>query len=421
MNVATTFQKTPTSAYGEIFDQFADNASFLWILRSIAVEQPHYSIEEVGELEQRIDAQLDGLMVSIEQSWPICLEALALNEPGEVFTATVLAIKSHDIQKIQVAVEAGLSNDETEKGLISALGWLPARLVNNWIEKFLSSKDFNHKYLAVAACSVRRENPGEALTRILQRDDCKSHQKLYARSLRLVGEIRRLDLMPELELAMQSDQPEIKFWSSWSSVLLGNKSAALNLKPFVFQENIYQQKAIDLSFRVLPVDQARQWIAELGKDGEQARAVIKATGVLGDPHAVNWLIAKMEQPDASRIAAEAFSYITGIDLEQSQLTLKELLTTGQQPDDDPENGDISLDEDENLPWPDLEKIKTIWINHGRNFITGQRYFMGRNITAEMLNDKILAASQRQRHAAALELALVDSGRPLINTRAKVVS
>lgn len=421
MNVATEFQKNLTSAYGAVIDQFADNASFLWILRSIAVEQPHYSVKDVRELEQRIDAQIDGLMTSIEQSWQICLDALELNEPGEVFTATILAFRSHDVNKIQASVEAGLINDETEKGLISALGWLPAKLVHSWIEKFLTSKDLDHKYLAVAACSVRRENPGEVLTRTLRREDCKQHEKLYCRMLRLIGEIRRQDLMPELELAMQSEQEDIRFWSNWSAVLLGNRSAVSNLKQFVFQSGEHQQKAIDLSFRVLPIEQARHWIAELGKDSEQARAVIKATGALGDPHAVNWLISRMEQPASTRLAGEAFSYITGIDLEQNQLALDDEPVLADQPSDDPEDDDVSLDEDENLPWPDIDKIKTIWINHGRNFIAGQRYFMGRDISSDLLKDKLINANQRQRHAAAMELALIDSNMPLQNTRAKVIS
>lgn len=421
MNVATEFQKNLTSAYGAVIDQFADNASFLWILRSIAVEQPHYSVKDVRELEQRIDAQIDGLMTSIEQSWQICLDALELNEPGEVFTATILAFRSHDVNKIQASVEAGLINDETEKGLISALGWLPAKLVHSWIEKFLTSKDLDHKYLAVAACSVRRENPGEVLTRTLRREDCKQHEKLYCRMLRLIGEIRRQDLMPELELAMQSEQEDIRFWSNWSAVLLGNRSAVSNLKQFVFQSGEHQQKAIDLSFRVLPIEQARHWIAELGKDSEQARAVIKATGALGDPHAVNWLISRMEQAASTRLAGEAFSYITGIDLEQNQLALDDEPVLADQPSDDPEDDDVSLDEDENLPWPDIDKIKTIWINHGRNFIAGQRYFMGRDISSDLLKDKLINANQRQRHAAAMELALIDSNMPLQNTRAKVIS
>ena len=419
MNTATSYLKSPISAYGEIFEQLTDNASFLWILRSIAVEQPHYSVSDVLELEQRIDAQLDGLMTSIEQSWQCCLDALEIGEPGEVFTATVLAFRSHDVKKIQIAIEAGLNNSESEKGLISALAWLPGKLVHSWIEKFLTSKDLNHKYLAVAACSVRRENPGEALTRILQRDDCKQHTKLYSRALRLIGEIRRQDLMPTIDEAMEADDEEIGFWSIWSAILLGKCDAVERLKPYIFQDGVHQQKAIDIAFRVLPIVQGRQWIAELGKDSGQVRAVIKATGVLGDPHAVNWLITKMEQTEVSQLAAESFSYITGIDLEQNELINESPARLAQQPNDDPDDDNVGLDEDENLPWPDIDKVKTIWINHGRNFIAGKRYFLGREITAALLKDKLVNANQRQRHAAAMELALIDSSMPLQNTRAKV--
>ena len=419
MNSASSYPQNTIKAYAEIFEQFADNASFLWVLRSVAVEQPHYSKDDIKELEQRIDAQLDGLMTSIEQSWSACLEALEIQEPGETFTAAVLAFRSHDVKKIQAAIEAGLVNEETEKGLISALGWLPDKLIQNWVDKFLSSKDLEHKYLALAACSVRRNNPGEALVRILDREDCRQHEKLYCRALRLIGEIRRQDLMPYLNAAMDSEQADICFWSNWSGILLGNRSAVENLKPYVFTENRHQQKAINLVFRVLPIEQSRQWIAELGKDSNQSRAVVKATGVLGDPHAINWLISKMEIPADSRLAAESFTNITGIDLEQNDLVNPNPETMTQHPNDDPDDDDVSLDEDENLPWPEVKKVRKIWINHGRNFIAGQRYFMGREVTPELLNNKISTANQRQRHAAALELALIDSSMPLQNTRARV--
>ena len=410
------------SAYKAIYEQFFDEAAYLWEQRSIAVDQPDRNAESLHELELGIDKHLDGLLISIEDSWEICLEKLESGEPGAAFTAAVIAFRSHDVKKIQIAIETGLASEEAEKGLISALGWLPKKLVHNWIEKFLGSKDLNHKYLAVAGCSVRRENPGEYLNRILAREDCKSHEKLYCRTLRLIGEIRRLDLMPYLNEAMESDHPDICFWSNWSAILLGDRNAVGNLKTYVFSDGVHQQKAIGVVFRALPVEQARTWIAELGKAAGQSRAVIKATGILGDPHAVNWLISKMDQPDTSRLAAESFNNITGIDLEQHQLNREESESQEMQhQNDEAEDDAIDVDEDESLSWPDVDKVKAIWVNHGRNFIAGKRYFLGREITVELLKDKLVNAYQRQRHAAAIELALIDSNMPLKNTRAKVES
>lgn len=426
MNIAATQQteqvnafKNKMNPYKDIYEQYVDEASFLWILRSVAIEQPHYTRADVQELEQRIQAQLDGLMTSVEDAWEICLEALELEEPGEVFTSTVIAFRSHDSIKIQKAIEVGLSSDETFKGLVSALGWLPGNLVHSWIKKFFTSKDLNHKYLAIAACSVRRENPAEYLNRILERDDCKQHEKLYARSLRLIGELRRLDVMSALTEGLQSDNEDVKFWAIWSSILLGNKAEVSKLEPYILQAGPHQFNAINIAFRVMPVEQARELVSKLAADPEQIRTVIKATGVLGDPHAVNWLISLMANPTVAKLSAEAMSMITGINLEEYQLAIEEPLDLSQQPNDEENDADVSLDEDENLSWPDAPKVSQIWMNLGRNFIAGQRYFMGQTISQEILNDKIVNAYQRQRHAAAMELALSNSAVPLQNTRARV--
>lgn len=406
------------SAYQEIYERYVDDASFLWILRSIAVEQPHYNADEVAELELRIEAHLSGLMTSMGQGWQACEAALLLEESGEVFTATVNAVRSHDPAKIQKAVEVGLSNPRATKGLVSAFGWLPAGLARPWIERFIASKDMNHKYLGVAAASVRREDPGAILAKILNREDCQENIPLYTRALRLVGELRRQDLMPNLQAAQASDNPDIQFWSTWSAIMLGHKSVVNVLQSFVFNTGTHQVCAAQLAFRTLPVETARAWISTLAKNDAQARIVIKATGILGDPHAVNWLITKMADPKLARLAAEAFTQITGVDLIQNELMIEAPADQTQLPNDDATDDDVSLDEDENLPWPDVAKVTGLWRNHGQHFMVGQRYFLGKPITADWLKQKLATGTQRQRHASALELAL--SGEtPLFNTRARI--
>src|SRR5690625_7231760 len=113
--------------------------------------------------DRRIDAQLNGLLTAADDSWRICRDAMGLQESGEVFAGAVLAFRSLDVRKIQDAVEIGLANKVGVEGLISAMGWLPGRLCHSWIKKFLTSKELDHKYLAIAACRVRQI--GRALCR----------------------------------------------------------------------------------------------------------------------------------------------------------------------------------------------------------------------------------------------------------------
>lgn len=418
MNMISPVDASSAHPYRDIFDQYVDNASFLWVLRSLAVERSQYTPLDVLELEQRIQAQLDGLMTSIDLAWSVCLEALEHEDAGEVFVSTIIAFRSHDIKKIQKAVEVGLSNESTKKGLISALGWLPGELINGWVEKFFSSKDFNHKYIAVATCGVRRDNPGEFLNRILERTDCREDIPLYARSLRLIGELRRQDLMPFLNEAIASDEEPIRFWAIWSSVLLGKRELVKLCQPYVLSTGPYQDYAVNLAFRVLPVDYARTWISALAKDEKQSRIVIQATGILGDPHAVNWLIAKMQDASVAKLAGEAFSLITGIDLEASEL-IKEYDKDSKKQPDDGDTDLLEIDEDDGLPWPDYDKLKKFWMLNGRNFISGQRYFLGRPVSADFIKSQLNIMSQRQLMASAYELALIDSSMPLLNHQARI--
>lgn len=421
MNAVMDAPGKSNNAYQHVYEQFLIDGAFLWLLRSIAVNQPHYKQQDLLELEQRIDAQLNGLMTAPEQAWNICEEALvSTEESGEAFAAAVLAFRSLDIQKIQRVIEISLPAENAFPGLASALAWLPGRICHSWIKKFLTSKDLNHKYLAVTVCSLRREDPREYLDKILQREDCLAHAKLYARAIRLVGELKRRDLIPALHLAITSENPEVSFWANWSAVILGDRARLHNLQQTVLDDGVFQKKAVDLAFRGLPIEDARQWIGLLAKDKKNAREVIYATAVLGDPQAVPWLIQQMRMPEFSRVSGEAFTTITGIELEQNGLALEALPNLDNQFPDDDINDNTDLDMDEHLPFPDVDKIAAVWQKYQQHFIAGKRYFLGKTIEIEHLKRQFLQGTQRHRRAAALELALLQPDHFLPNYKAKVI-
>lgn len=420
MNAATLVTGKQVNPYLDIYERYVDEAAFLWVLRSVAVDQPHYYPSDLAELDKRIDNNLDGLQTSPDAGWQACLRAAEFEESGEAFALAVTAFRSLEIPKIQKAIEFGLLNEQTFKGLVSALGWLPGKLCHSWIKKFFTSKDLDHKYLAMAACSVRREDPVDYLERIFARDDCLAHVKLHARALRIVGELKLDKHMPALERAISSDNDEICFWAIWSGVLLGKKEWVANLKRFALNPGPCQARTIELAFRVLPLQMAREWITELAGDKAQVRNVIKATGVLGDPQAVNWLVANMRIPELARLAGEAFTLITGVLLDANGLALDLPALDRAPPDNSDTDESIDMDDDENLPWPDPDKIAATWQKYGSGFVHGKRYFMGRPIDVETLRQHIQSGAQRHRYAASTEFAVLEPRQILINTRAKAV-
>src|SRR5262249_51964936 len=87
------------------------------------------------------------------------------------------------------------------------------------------------------------------------------------------------------------------------------------------------------------------------------------------------------------------------------------------PNEDPEDDNVALDPDDDLPWPDPALVKKWWESRRGSFSKDTRYLLGQPITAESLRQSLKTAYQRQRAAAALELALLKPGRPLFEVRA----
>src|SRR5690348_15898293 len=122
-----------------IANQHAEGASFLWELRSGAVVAPHYSLADLAKLDNRVEANLDGLRIAGDAGWEICNEALSDGQSGEVFAAAVLAFESGSRDRLETVLDAGTASQELSRGLISALGWLTFQQAAPHIQQLLAS------------------------------------------------------------------------------------------------------------------------------------------------------------------------------------------------------------------------------------------------------------------------------------------
>ena len=93
-------------------------------------------------------------------------------------------------------------------------------------------------------------------------------------------------------------------------------------------------------------------LQQLAQDKRHVRSLVRAIGVAGDPFYVPWLIKQMDEPALARLAGEAFSLITGLDLAYLDLERKPPEGVDFGPNDDPDDDNVAMDEDDSLPWPD---------------------------------------------------------------------
>lgn len=409
--------KTVEKMIPEIVTQHAEEAAFLWLLRAAAVRAPHYNLADVADLDERVEAHLDGLRVAGEAGWELCVEQLAHEEAGEVFAAAVLALESKNIKRLERVLAVAEAVPETVRGFISALGWVTPQTLRGTGKMFLNGGTPFVRRLGIAACALHGADPGEMLATALDDDDAA----LRARALRAAGELGRVDLLPALRKRLDAageEDPACRYWAAWSAVLLGERGPALeHLRVEIISGSPFAGRALQLVPRVLDRATARAWLKGLVVDPDWLRPVIQAIGAHGDSFYVPWLIKQMANPKVARVAGEAFAMICGVDIAYQDLDGDEPAGFEAGPTENPEDEDVAMDADEDLPWPDPAKLEPWWEENKGRLAAGTRYLVGAPVSPERCREVLATGFQRQRNGAALELALSAPGEPLFATRA----
>ncbi|MEA3457145.1 MAG: TIGR02270 family protein [Candidatus Thermoplasmatota archaeon] len=385
-----------------IVEQHAEEAAFLWILRDAAVQAPHYSLNDLADLDERVEAHIDGLRIAEDVGWSICADALAQEEPGEVFAAAILAFESGQDQRIKMVLEAGARDLELSRGLISALGWLRFDQVKEHIVQLLRSLSPELRRIGIAAFAVHRQDPGSTLVDALNDEDTF----LKARAIRAVGELGRIDLLPMLKNQLAAKDKDCQFWAAWSAVLLGDRGKALEfLKTLAISESPFRESALNLTLRVMDNTSVQNWLKEMSQQPDWLRYTMIRARVAGNPVRIPWIVEHMEVPELARVAGEAFTMITGIDIVYEDLEGESPENFEAGPTESPEDEDVEMDPDEDLPWPEPKLIREWWDNNMNAFRNGTRYFLGQPISPEHLYKVLRTGFQRQQAAASLELAI----------------
>ena len=390
-----------------VVERHAVEAAFLWSLRDAATDQPHYTLGHLAKLEARLEAHVDGLRTAKVAGFERARAQLdRVPGPGELFVVTTLALEGREEKQIELVLDVAEATPATRRGLFGALGWVTPDTLRGRVVSWLDASSTFRRLAGVVACSLHRADPGANVERLLGDEPL-----VRARTLRLAGELGRVDLRERISRAHSDDDEACRFWSAWSSGLVGDRvSAITTLKTCAADGSPFQSCAVEMLVRLLDLDSAKSWLREFGRSPAHGRLLVIATGVLGDPVAVPWLIEKMTVPPLARVAGESFSMITGRDLLDDGLDGP--VPAGFTADLDDEARDA------NLPWPDPDKMRAWWQKEATRFVANARHLAGLSLTGDACNKILRIGHQRQRCAAAYELALMSPGRHLWNWHAR---
>lgn len=415
-DVAHGISTSNTMIIEEIVSQYAEEAAFLWLIRDDAVRASHYLLNDLGRLDNRLEAHLDGLRVAGRDGWDISQQELKWQEPGEVFAAAVLALESGARDRIDHVFEVGTAAPELERGLVSAMGWTPAACVPGLIADLSQSTAPARRRVAVGALAIRREDPGRWLIDAFRDAD----PGVRARAFCAAGELGKADYVHEVRQGSADEDPACRYWSAWSAARLGDRSDAVAqaLRDIAAQPGPFQERAVAMAVRIMPPSDVRDWLRPFWKDVKTLRLAAAGIAASGNPELVPVLLQIMQVNDAARPAGEAFSMISGVHLSYDKLERDPPEGFQAGPTENPADENVAMDPDENLYWPDLKLVDKWWQTNSPRFAAGRRYLCGREISPASLVQTLREGFQRQRAAAALELALLQPDRPMFEVRAR---
>ena len=161
------------------------------------------------------------------------------------------------------------------------------------------------------------------------------------------------------------------------------------------------------------------------------RIGILAAGIIGDPRLASWLLDAMESAPLARPAGAAFCLMTGCDLRRDDLDAERPPAPAALEDPAPSASEsdaadqqarppiVSLvdEADDDLAWPDTVRLREWWNEKRHVFVTGIRYLAATPIRRSELSTVLRTGNQRQRAAAAMELALLNPGAPMVDVTA----
>ncbi len=406
---------TKAGVLTHVVELHCNEACFNWTLRDAAASSPAYDLFELSELDDRLESNLEGLRLAGAIGVDAVSASLEEGEPGASFVAALLAIERADWTRFAAVLDAAAEEPEASGGVAAALGFAPPDPLDTVLRGLLGPEaPAALLRLGVAGYAIARRSGAEPfLARAMESSDPTTRARAY----RAMGELKIDSHRAEIDRGLADDDEAVRYGSAWAGTLLHVEAAREALEEIARTSERFGDRACDLLVRSLEPGRARAFLQSLiGLSPKPPRAAIVGAGALGDPSFAGWLLSLLSDEELRRPAAWSLATMFNADVANG---LRGRRPKGfvSGPNDDPDDEDVEMDPDEDLPWPDPEKLAA-WIRERIPALEpGSRYLLGRPVEPNWLRQVLVQGNQMARAAAALELALSRRSEPLYEVRA----
>jgi uncharacterized protein (TIGR02270 family) len=399
----------------DVLEEHMDEAAFQWLLWERALLAPNYNLLETVELEERMLAHLDGLLeggapsvemllkpaLDSKESIRVSAASFALLAGGAVGWETVLAKLQTDPTSQHAAIQRALELSENQQ-------------LSDWLLPLLKTADPALQATALEALVFRGEAPSELPRSILVSDEPRLKMALLSGGAPLPVNIRR-------ELALQSlasPHAGVRDAALEAGLLCGLRISWNACRQIVESGHPDSREAMILLALGGEEKDAMLLVEHLERPELRAQA-LWALGISGQLLSAEACLEYMSDAELGPLAGEAFSVITGLQLQGPYVLPAETHDQEEPVPLEEENLDDNLDPrpEDFLPRPNALAIADWWKKNQGSFQRRIRYLNGRPCDAEALLEALRHGPMRRRHVVARELAIRTRGSCLVPVRA----
>jgi len=389
-------------AYAHVLERHAEEAAELWALRSARAYAPHYDRPALDALDERVEANLDGVARAGEDGAKAAA-ALPLHHAGSAFVRTAAALSARDPKRLAAVLDAVGRDKSLEPGVRGALAWLPLSTSRWAVDAMTGARSpTTLKRLGLEALVAHRECPNGALVDAMG----SASAPLVATAMESAALLGRRELVKEVVSMLDAPAERVKRAAAWSAALLGVEGAGERLWSSGLEDSARGRAELVVAIgRSAPSTVAAR-IGALLDTPDQRRLGAVAAGIAGLGDWIARLCDLLPEPRHQRIATEALCRITGCPVDPA---IRRPPPEGADPgpNDDPSDDRVALDPDARLPWVDPDAMAAR--ARARAPGGGFRALWGRPLGLETLQSALANGSQRLRHECAIEWVMREPG------------
>lgn len=337
----------------DILQEHYEELQRLWLERQTAVRSAAYKLRALADLEDRIAAHVDGLVVAGPHSVPLLREGLAAEDAMVSFAAAHSLLTSKIPAAIRMVAEAfRQAQDGQLDGIRQALCYGPIELV---LEDLRQASTTGPAPIAVAAIEslafhARLGPEAKRLEQFLADENSEVRRAAW----RINGQVGFVRNQQSYDAAFNDKNSRVRHEALYAAGWTQQKWLLPHCRSFAANPTPENWDAVVL-LAILGKSDELQRILSIGKRADLGPKRFQILGAYGHPESVEELIRGMESSDLrSAVAAgAAFTKLTGCDIE-SDKRVQLAPEDGHEPDEFEKE---FLDE---AKLPDVQKARAHW-------------------------------------------------------------